>query len=109
MPIYEYQCRKCKKVFDCVTLSISETCRPKCTHCSSSDVQKLVSRVKYVAGPREANLSQKAEQRMLKSLGGKVSDETKREIRKLSKEAGQRGKRRFESMMDTGTSENVEY
>lgn len=109
MPIYEYQCRKCNTVFDCVTLRISETCKPKCTKCNSTHVQKLVSRVRYVAGPQEDNLAQNAERSMLKSLGGKVSDKTKQEIRELSKEAGKRGKRRFENMMDTGKSDNIEY
>ena len=53
MPIYEYQCNKCNAAFDCVVMSISEKYEAKCEKCGSTDVKKLVSQVKYMAGPEE--------------------------------------------------------
>ena len=109
MPIYEYQCKTCDAVFDCVVLKADEKFSPECRKCGSTDVKKLVSRVRYLAGPREDNLASNAEKNLMKSLGGNVSDKTRQEIKQLSQTAAKRGKKRFESMMDTGKSENVDY
>ena len=109
MPIYEYQCGKCNKVFDQIVLSISEKFTPQCPKCKSVRVKKLVSRVRIVSGPKEDGLASNAEKRLLSSLGGKVSETTRKEIKALSKAAARRGKRRFDSMMDTGKSENIDY
>ena len=109
MPIYEYRCTACGKEFDCVTMRISEKVEPACSACGSKDVNKLVSRVRYAAGPKEDSLASNAEQRLLKSMGGNISDSTRKEIKELADTAAKRGKRRFESMMDTGKSESIEY
>jgi putative FmdB family regulatory protein len=109
MPIYEYQCRKCDAVFDCIVLNASEKFIPECKECGSTDVKKLVSRVKYMSGPNEQSLASNAENRLLQSLGGKVDNKTRKEIRELTKTAAKRGKKRVDSMMDTGKSDNKEY
>ena len=109
MPIYEYQCKKCDTVFDYVALKADEKLIPKCKNCGSTDVKKLVSRVRYMAGPKENGLAANVEKKMLQSLGGKVSHKTRQEIKELSKKAAKRGKKRFENMIDTGKSENIEY
>ena len=109
MPIYEYRCRACKKRFDVVVLRASEKYTPRCEKCGSTDVAKLVSRVRYLSGPREDNLAEHAERKLLKSMGGRVSDATRQQIKELAKTAAKRGKRRFDSMMDTGSSDSVDY
>jgi len=45
MPIYEYRCRACRKRSTFLTLSVSTVLEPKCKHCGSPDMEKLVSRV----------------------------------------------------------------
>ena len=109
MPIYEYRCNACGKQFDCVTTRISEKVTVRCSACGSEDATKLVSRVRYASGPKEDGLASRAEQRLLQSMGGKVNDATRKEIKELANTASKRGKRRFESMMDTGKSESIEY
>jgi putative FmdB family regulatory protein len=109
VPIYEYRCNACGKQFDCVTTRISEKVTVQCSACGSSDATKLVSRVRYASGPKEDGLASRAEQRLLQSMGGNVSDSTRKEIKELANTASKRGKRRFESMMDTGKSESIEY
>jgi len=109
MPIYEYKCNKCDAVFDYIILKADEENSIKCDKCGCTDVQKLVSRVRYLAGPKADGLASNVEKKMLKSFGGKMSEKTRKEIIELSKTAGERGKRRFESMMDTGKSESIEY
>ncbi len=109
MPIFEYECLKCSKTFDLIVLKSSEADTPKCSECGSADVRKLVSRVRYAAGPKQNNLASGAESRLLKMMGGNVSDSTKKEVKELSELAAKRGKKRFDSMMDTGKSESVDY
>jgi len=109
MPIYEYQCNTCKAVFDCVLLKHDEQCKPECKKCGSVDVQKLISRTRYLSGPREDGLASRVEKKMLGKLGANVSDSMKREIKQLSQVAAKRGKKRFEKMLDTGKSEAEDY
>lgn len=55
MPIYEFQCDKCKKQFEVVTLSMSEKPKASCPKCKSKKARKIVSKVgkgKYAGGMR---------------------------------------------------------
>ena len=109
MPIYEYECNKCRKKFELVLMSIKQKAEPECPKCKSKNVRKLVSRVRYASGPAEDGLAANAESRLMQSLGGKVDDQTRSQIKELAKTAAKRGKKRFDSMMDTGKSENLDY
>jgi len=44
VPIYEFQCEDCKKVFD-VLQDINSRKRHTCPKCKSSRIRKLISRV----------------------------------------------------------------
>lgn len=48
MPIYEYECKECRKKSSILTLRVSEKVDPKCDHCGSSKMQRLISRVRIV-------------------------------------------------------------
>ncbi|MBN2108729.1 MAG: zinc ribbon domain-containing protein [Deltaproteobacteria bacterium] len=109
MPIYEYECNKCKKKFELVLMSVREKAEPECPKCKSKDARKLVSRVRYASGPAEEGLASTVESRFLKSMGGRVDDRTRGEIKQLAKTAAKRGKKRFDHMMDTGKAESVDY
>jgi putative FmdB family regulatory protein len=43
MPIYEFRCRKCEKVFEVLFFSISEKREVFCPECNSDQVEKLMS------------------------------------------------------------------
>ena len=47
MPLYEYRCQSCKRHV-AVRMSYSEfdRARPKCSHCQSDQLQRLISRVR---------------------------------------------------------------
>ena len=109
MPIYEYECNKCGKNFELILMSISQKAKPKCPKCQGTKARKLVSRVRYASGPAEEGLASSVEGKLLQSMGGKVNDQTRREISALAKTAAKRGKKRFDSMMDTGKSDSVDY
>ena len=109
MPIYEYECTECKKKYELVLMSVNEKAEPECPKCKSKKARKLVSRVRYASGPAEDGLAANVESRFLKSMGGRVDDKTRSEIRQLAKTAAKRGKKRFDHMMDTGKSKSVDY
>jgi len=44
MPIYDYLCLKCKKMFtEIIRLAEIETKKPVCPHCNSKEVKKQLS------------------------------------------------------------------
>ena len=47
MPIYEYKCTDCNKVFEMFFKSYSSNKTPECTSCESSQVSKLISSVTF--------------------------------------------------------------
>ncbi|HID32888.1 MAG TPA: zinc ribbon domain-containing protein [bacterium (Candidatus Stahlbacteria)] len=44
MPIYEYQCQKCRAVFEVLQKTMKTETEPVCPHCSSKQVERLISR-----------------------------------------------------------------
>jgi len=53
MPIYEFQCRQCEKVFEVLFFSISENREVLCPDCNSDQVEKLMS----IFGGKSGNTS----------------------------------------------------
>lgn len=43
MPIYEYRCDGCGKVFEELTLSAGAASATRCQHCGGPDVRRLMS------------------------------------------------------------------
>lgn len=43
MPIYEYRCNRCKKVFSLFFLNTREVQEAKCTFCNGKDLTRLLS------------------------------------------------------------------
>jgi putative FmdB family regulatory protein len=50
MPVYEYRCQKCQKRFSIFwrTISAAEDQAPTCPRCGSTEVRRLISRVRFV-------------------------------------------------------------
>ncbi len=49
MPLYEYNCPKCKKIFETI-VSISRQDDVKCPDCGCSDVERVLSLFSTAAG-----------------------------------------------------------
>ncbi|MFC1498532.1 zinc ribbon domain-containing protein [Verrucomicrobiota bacterium] len=49
MPIYEYQCGKCKKSFEHLARSMSDPA-PKCPKCGAGEVEKQLSSFSALSG-----------------------------------------------------------
>ena len=45
MPIYEYQCKKCKKEFECLVLGSDDNIA--CPECNGKNVQRLMSACRF--------------------------------------------------------------
>jgi len=48
MPIYEYQCKKCKKEFECLVLGSDDNIA--CPECNGKSVQRLMSACRFKSG-----------------------------------------------------------
>ncbi|MFQ6133783.1 MAG: zinc ribbon domain-containing protein, partial [Armatimonadota bacterium] len=84
MPIYEYQCRKCKREFSFLYGMTKDSTDPRCPRCGSKRLARLVSRF---ASPR-------SEEDMLDSLEPSHLDpDNPKEVinwmKKLGKEMGE--------------------
>jgi putative FmdB family regulatory protein len=106
MPIYEFRCRACRKKSTFLTLSVRAALDPKCKHCGSADMEKLVSRVATIRSEdsRLESLSDPANMagldendpasvaRWMKKMGGEMGDELgddfEEEIDRAAEEAG---------------------
>ncbi|MGM0680950.1 MAG: FmdB family zinc ribbon protein [Thermodesulfobacteriota bacterium] len=59
MPIYEFQCQKCKKIFETLLLSSSPEAKAKirCPDCSSREVKKAISATNIGSSSASPSLS----------------------------------------------------
>lgn len=49
MPVYEYKCEKCEKVFDVSgTYEALMLLKPQCPDCKSKKVKKLIGKVNFI-------------------------------------------------------------
>lgn len=55
MPIYEYDCLKCKLKFDYLVRSSSEDIN--CPHCGSHDLKRLVSAFAFASKDKQGNIT----------------------------------------------------
>ena len=46
MPIYEYRCLDCRRVSEFLLLSLNAPFTPVCPHCGSTDLKRVLSRVR---------------------------------------------------------------
>jgi putative FmdB family regulatory protein len=50
MPIYEFRCLQCNRVFELLALRKDDTVEMKCPECQSSEIERIMSRANVVAG-----------------------------------------------------------
>ena len=88
MPIYEYRCRECRKKSTFVTLSASAAFEPRCKHCGSVNLEKLVSRV-AVFRSEESRLDDLADPSKLAGVDENDPKSVARWMKKMGKEMGE--------------------
>ena len=92
MPIYEYLCLDCSKLFSCLVGVVADAEEPRCECCGGRKLRKLISRVARVrskdssledlADPSKlGNMDDpKAMVRWAKEMGRSMADETGEEL-----------------------------
>lgn len=101
MPIYEYQCRKCKKISSFLLLRATEEVEPFCRTCGNKDMERIISRVGVIKGEEKrmeslfdpSRLSGLDEndprsiERFMKRMGRELGDELGEDFRQSMEEA----------------------
>lgn len=95
MPLYEYRCRKCGKVFTFLVGVVADNTEPYCPKCGSTDLKKLISRIRAhlseetrldnLASSFESmdisdNPSPREMRSLMRKLTGALGDEVDREV-----------------------------
>ena len=88
MPIYEYRCNACRRRVTILVRSFSTSFTPKCDHCGSTDLRRLVSRV-AVLHSEESRLEALADPSNLADLDENDPKSLARWMRRMSNELGE--------------------
>jgi putative FmdB family regulatory protein len=99
MPIYEYRCTQCRRKTTVLTLRISETVEPRCEHCGSEALTRLMSRFALVRS-EESRLDDLSDPSSLGNLDENDPRSMARWMRKVGKELGDEAGDDFDEMVD---------
>lgn len=87
MPIYEYECAKCRRRTSVLTLRVSEKVDAVCEHCGSSKLSRLMSRF-AMPKSEEARLEALSDPSTFGDLDENDPKSAARVMRRLGKEMG---------------------
>ena len=101
MPIYEYRCAACRRRSSLYfqTFSAAERAEPRCEHCGSPDVSRLVSRV-AVLKSEESRLDDLADDAALGDVDENDPRSIARWARKMGEQLGDDAGDDFREMVD---------
>ena len=87
MPIYEYQCEKCRKRTSVLTMRVSERVEAVCEYCGSAQMRRLMSRF---ATPRseESRMDALSDPSSFSDLDENDPKSLARALRRMGKEMG---------------------
>lgn len=107
MPIYEYQCNKCRKRVSVLTLRVSEEVNPECDRCGSKNLSRLMSRFAMVKS-EESRLDALADPSNLSGIDENDPKSMARWMRKMGKEMGEEfSGGEFDQMVDEMEAGNM--
>ena len=88
MPIYEYLCRDCGKVFSYLVMNLRESFRPVCKRCRGTEMTRLISRVARVRS-EENRLESLADPSKLGAIDENDPASMARWMKRMGKEMGE--------------------
>ncbi|MEI6670098.1 MAG: zinc ribbon domain-containing protein [Acidobacteriota bacterium] len=88
MPIFEYQCRACRKKMSALVLSRAREADVRCKHCGSADIERLWSRF---SSPKsdEARMESLADPSAFSGLDENDPQSVARMMKKMGQEMGE--------------------
>ena len=101
MPIYDYRCGACGRRSSLFyqTFSAAERAEPRCEHCGSADVSRLVSRVAQLKS-EESRLDDLADDSALADVDENDPRSIARWARKMGEQLGDEAGDDFKEMVD---------
>ena len=99
MPIYEYRCNRCQRRASIFQRSIKEAAAAACSHCGSTDLTRLISRV-AVLHSEESHLEDLASDASLADLDESDPRSMARWARRMGREMGEELGPEFDEMVD---------
>ncbi|MCX8159339.1 MAG: zinc ribbon domain-containing protein [Candidatus Saccharicenans sp.] len=104
MPIYEFRCQDCRRKSSFLILSVHSQFEPRCQHCGSLKLTRLISRV-GVLKSEESRLESLADPSKLGGLDEKDPKSLARWMKKLGREMGEEVGPDFEDEVDRAVEE----
>ena len=98
MPIYEYRCGGCKRKVTVLTLRASEKVDPRCEHCGSRNLTRLMSRFAMLKSD-DARLDDLGDPSSLGNVDESDPKSMARWMRKMGKELGEDAGDDFDEMV----------
>lgn len=99
MPIYEFQCGRCKRRFSVFQRGFAQASEPVCPYCGSLTARRLVSRFAVIRGEAK-QATDLADPAGLEGLDESDPVSLARYARKMSKELGEEMPPEFDEVVD---------
>jgi putative FmdB family regulatory protein len=101
VPRYDYRCKNCSKTFTIALPSINdaETASPACPKCGSTDLSRLIKRVRYLMGD-EARLERLSDPSRLSGIDEDDPRGMARLMREMANEVGEEAGPEFHEAVD---------
>ncbi|MDQ7797875.1 MAG: zinc ribbon domain-containing protein [Candidatus Edwardsbacteria bacterium] len=106
MPIYEYTCRGCHKKISLLILNPSSYGRPKCPHCGSPELERLMSRFRTPQS-EERRMEKLADPSSFTGLDENDPGSVARWAKKMGRELGDEAGEGFDQMVDQTMEEET--
>ncbi len=101
MPIYEFRCLSCRKVFSCLVGVVADSGKPECPRCGGTRLSKLISRPARIRS-RDSVMEKLTDPSEMGSLDDPraMADWAKKASRALGDEAGEDFGDEFDEMLE---------
>jgi putative FmdB family regulatory protein len=106
MPIYEYLCRGCQRKVSLLILSPSTYGRPKCPHCGSAELERMMSRFRTLQSD-ERRMEKLADPSSFTGLDENDPVAVARWAKKMGKELGDEAGEGFDEMVDQTMDQEI--
>jgi len=106
MPIYEYICHECKKRVSLLILNPSSYGKPKCPHCGSLELERIMSRFRTLQSD-EKRMEKLADPSSFAGLDENDPSSVAKWAKKMGKELGDEAGEGLDEMVDQTMEEET--